>query len=94
MTAKTQRGRLVRLALSDDGLPVTERDFTGVRKPLLCRLHVHFRVRCVNEDGDVYHRCRRCGDDQYEYERDRDENNVAGNVAGNLIGGPGGSNSW
>src|SRR6478672_4224822 len=84
----------LRMAVGDDGVPVTERDFSVVRKPLLCRLHMHFRTRCVNDDGDVYHRCRRCGDDQYEYERHRDENNVAGNVAGNIIGGPGGSNSW
>jgi hypothetical protein len=79
----------LRMALGHDRVPVTERDFSRVRKPILCRLHVHFRTRCVNEDGDVYHRCHRCGDDQYEYERHWDENNVAGNVAGNIIGGGG-----
>jgi hypothetical protein len=84
----------LRAAIGADGVPLAERDFSSVRKPVLCRLHLHFRVRCVAEDGSVYHRCRRCGDDQYEYERHRDENNVAGNVAGNIIGGPGGSNSW
>ncbi len=73
----------------DDDVPVAERDFTLVRKPLLCHLRLHFRARCVNEDGEVYLRCRRCGDDQYEYERNRDQANVAGNIAANIIGGSG-----
>ena len=79
----------LRMAVGDQSVPVAERDFAQTRKPLLCRLHVHFRVRCVNEDGDVYHRCHRCGDDQYEFDRKRDPNNVAGNVAANIIGGSG-----
>ncbi len=79
----------LRAAVGADGVPLAERDFSSVRKPLLCRLHMHFRVRCVAEDGSVYHRCRRCGDDQYEYERHSDPNNVAGNIAANIIGGSG-----
>ena len=84
----------LRTAVDSKAIPVDQRDFSQVRKPVLCRLHVHFRSRCVTEDGDVYQRCRRCGDDQYEYERHRDADNVAGNVAANIIGGPGGSNSF
>jgi hypothetical protein len=83
----------LRTAIGTESVPLADRDFNEVRKPLLCRLHVHFRVRCVGSEGVAYHRCRRCGDDQYEYERGRDENNVAGSLAINLIGGPGGSSS-
>jgi len=73
----------LRAAVGGEIAPVAERDFARARKPLLCRLHVHFRARCVNADGDVYQRCRRCGDDQYEYEiRRRDSRNVAANIIG------------
>jgi hypothetical protein len=72
-------------AVGGDEVPVVERDFSVVHKPVLCRLHLHFRVRCLTTEGDVYHRCRRCGDDQYEYElHPKDERNVAGNI---IMGG-------
>jgi hypothetical protein len=75
----------LRAAVGGDEAPVAERDFSLTHKPLFCRLHLHFRVRCVSADGDVYHRCRRCGDDQYEYElHPKDERNVAGNI---IMGG-------
>ncbi len=41
----------LRAAAGGDVLPVAQRDFSMVRKPLSCRLHLHFRVRCVNADG-------------------------------------------
>jgi hypothetical protein len=78
----------LRAAVGGDAAPIAERDFALARKPLLCRLHLHFRVRCVSPDGNPYHRCRRCGDDQYEYERHWDDSNVAANMWGaNLNGG-------
>ena len=79
----------LRGAVGGDSVPLSERDFSMVRKPLLCRLHVHFRHRCVTADGVTYQRCRRCGDDQYEFERGHDPSNVAGNIAANIIGGSG-----
>jgi hypothetical protein len=74
----------LRAAVGGDVAPVESREFALVRKPLLCRLHLHFRVRCINEEGDVYHRCRRCGDDQYEFALVRGDRT---NVAANIIGG-------
>ena len=79
----------LRMAVGDQSVPVAERDFALVRKPLLCRLRMHFRVRCVNEDRASYYRCHRCGDDQYDFDRNRDPSNVAGAVAANIIGGGG-----
>jgi hypothetical protein len=77
----------LRAAVAGDEVPVDQRDFSLIRKRLLCRLHLHFRVRCVNTDGDVYQRCRRCGDDQYEFERKWDGDNVAGNIFGSQLNG-------
>ncbi len=45
----TTRSHCARLRAAT--LRVAERDFSTVRKPLSCRLHLHFRVRCVNADG-------------------------------------------
>lgn len=80
----------LRAAAGGDVVAVADRDFARVRKPLLCRLHVHFRTRCVNVDLEVYHRCRRCGDDQYEFELHPGDSR---NVAANIIGG-GFSTGW
>ncbi len=84
----------LRMTVGDQSVPVAERDFSRMHKPILCRLHMHFRVRCLNEDRAIYYRCHRCGDDQYDFARNRDPSNVAGALAANIIGGYGGSNSF
>jgi hypothetical protein len=54
----------------------------SVRKPLLCRTHLHHRwAPARNPDGENYLRCRRCGTDLYDVERSSQPN-----IGGNLMG--------
>jgi hypothetical protein len=53
-----------------------------LRKPLLCRTHLHHRwAQSRNPDGEIYLRCRRCGTDLYDVERSSQPN-----IGGNLMG--------
>ncbi len=78
----------LRAALTGSALLVSPVEPPGYpeRRPWLCRLRFHHWAECLNDDGDAYLRCRRCGQDHFEL-RPRSQNNVAGNLFGSNFNG-------